>query len=102
MLDYSAYNDSRPFFVPQRDRDRQLITVRLTKLLWNQNLTLSLFTYFSPSDGDAYLRPRAEYKASDHWTVEWGGNIFWGESDVTFFGQFQNNTNVYVAARYAF
>jgi len=102
MMDYSAYKNTRIVLVPQRDRDRHVFTVRLTKLLMNQNLTLSLFTYYSPSDGDAYLRPHLKYKASDRWTVECGGNVFMGESDTSFFGQFENNTNVYVGARYSF
>ncbi|MBN2308139.1 MAG: hypothetical protein JXR94_04165 [Candidatus Hydrogenedentes bacterium] len=102
MMDYSAYKNSNFFFMPQRDRDRHVFTVRLTKLLMNQNLTLSLFTYYSPSDGDAYFRPHAKYKMSDAWAVEAGGNVFWGESDTTFFGQFENNSNLYVAARYSF
>lgn len=102
MTGYEAYRDSRIFLVPPRDQDRHVFTVRLTKLLMNQNLTLSLFTYYSPSDGDAYLRPHARYKVSDNWIVECGGNVFLGESDTTFFGQFENNTNVYASVRYAF
>ena len=102
MMDYDAYMNTRIFLMPARDKDRHVFTVRLTKLLMNQTLNLSLFTYYSPSDGDAYLRPKATYKASDHWTVEVGGNIFAGESDTSFFGQFKNNSNVYVSVRFAF
>jgi hypothetical protein len=31
-----------------------------------------------------------------------GGNIFAGEEDHTFFGQFAENSNVYGAVRYSF
>jgi hypothetical protein len=48
-----------------RDGDRLVTTVRLTKLLMNQNLRLSLFGYYSPSDKDVYLRPNVNYKVSD-------------------------------------
>ena len=68
----------------------------------NQNLTLSLFTYYSPSDGDAYLRPNVKYKVNDNLIVELGGNVFTGESDYSFFGQFKNNTNIYTGIRFAF
>ena len=34
--------------------------------------------------------------------LEIGGNIFFGDYSNTFFGQFQNNTNVYAALRYSF
>jgi len=31
-----------------------------------------------------------------------GGNLFLGENDWTFFGQFEDNSNLYAAVRYAF
>ncbi|MBW2029063.1 MAG: hypothetical protein JRJ31_08305 [Deltaproteobacteria bacterium] len=79
-----------------------MMTVRLTKLLMNQNLTLSLFAFYSPSDSDACLRPKVHYKVTDHWSAEAGGNWFLGSSDQTFFGQFEDNSNVYSAIRYGF
>ncbi|HEO71231.1 MAG TPA: hypothetical protein ENN80_08205 [Candidatus Hydrogenedentes bacterium] len=102
MMEYDDYRDARWSFMPKRDEDRHVFTMRLTKLLMNQNLTLSLFTYYSPSDRDAYLRPKVTYKATDQWTLEAGGNVWVGDSDSSFFGQFENNTNVYAGARYAF
>jgi len=102
MDDYSAYKRMLPAGVPRRDEHRHVITLRLTKLLMNQNLKLSLFAYYSPSDADAYLRPNVSYKIDDHWTVEAGANVFLGNRNTTFFGQFEKNTNVYVAARYGF
>jgi len=101
MLDFSAYKRYRPPG-PARDRDRHLVTLRLTKLLMNQNLRCSLFTYFSPSDKDVYMRPNVNYKASDNVAVEVGGNIFFGDYPNTFFGQFQDNTNIYAGLRYSF
>ena len=102
MMRHGNYRDSLPFFMNARDRDRHVFTLRLTKMLMNQNLILSLFAYMSPSDKDAYLRPNVTYKVSDHWTVEAGANIFLGDQKTTFFGQFQDNTNVYAGARFAF
>ena len=101
MLDYSQHTDSMPVGLA-RDRDRHLVTLRLTKLLMNQNLRCSLFTYFSPADKDVYMRPNLHYKASDNLAVEVGTNIFFGDYPNTFFGQFQNNTNIYVGLRYSF
>ncbi|MFO7655712.1 MAG: hypothetical protein R6W78_01485 [Bacteroidales bacterium] len=102
MMNYGNYRDSLPFFMPVRDRDRHVFTLRLTKMLMNQNLIVSLFAYMSPSDKDAYLRPNITYKISDIWTVEAGGNIFLGDSTTSFFGQFQDNTNIYAGARLSF
>ena len=103
MMDHDAYaNSPLFFFLPERDEDRHVFTVRLTKLLMAQNLNLSFFMYYSPSDRDAFLRPKATYKVNDRWTVETGGNVFLGKDDHTFFGQFEETTNVYASARFSF
>lgn len=101
MLDFSQYK-SNLASGPARNRDRHLITLRLTKLLMNQNLRCSLFTYFSPSDKDVHIRPNINYKLNDNLALEIGGNIFFGDYPNTFFGQFRNNTNVYAGVRYSF
>jgi hypothetical protein len=74
----------------------------MTRKLMNQNLILSLFAYYSPTDQDAHLRPNVNYKLSDNLAVEAGANVFFGEHRQTFFGQFADNTNVYSAIRYSF
>lgn len=101
MMDYDAYK-SNLTGGPARDRDRHLTTLRLTRLLMNQNLQCSLFTYYSPSDKDVYMRPNVNYKVNDNLAMEVGGNIFFGDYPNTFFGQFHDNTNVYLAMRYSF
>jgi hypothetical protein len=102
MLDYGRYKNSLAAGATSRDEYRHLITLRLTKLLMNQNLRCSLFTYYSPSDEDVYMRPSINYKVSDSLTVETGANVFFGDHPHTFFGQFQNNANIYAGMRYSF
>jgi hypothetical protein len=102
VLQYSQYKRVMPTTVAARDEYRQLLTLRLTKLLMNQNLRLSLFTYFSPTDKDSYLRPNVNYKVSDNLSMETGANVFFGDYPHTFFGQFEDNTNIYTAVRYSF
>ena len=102
MLDYGAYRCTLPGGMNAADEYRQVVTVRLTRLLMSQNLRVGMFVYYSPTDRDAYLRPNINYKIDDHWIVEIGGNVFIGEEDHTFFGQFENNNNMYVSARYGF
>lgn len=102
MMDYDAYRDTLLPIMPARDELRHVVTLRVTKLFLNQNLELSLFAYYSPSDSDAYLRPHVAYKLDDHWRVELGGNVFFGAQPYTFFNQFADNTNVYAALRYSF
>jgi hypothetical protein len=101
MLNFTRYRRNR-MSGPSRDQYRHLITLRLTKLLMNQNLRCSLFTYYSPSDKDVYMRPNTNYKVSDNLAVELGSNIFFGDYPNTFFGQFRKNTNVYAGLRYSF
>ena len=102
MQDYDRYRDSLPATTSSKDEWRHLLTMRLTWQLLNQNLTLSLFNFWSPSDQDGYLRPVVEYKITDAWQVSTGANFFWGEEDQTFFGQFDNNNNLYTGLRYSF
>ena len=101
LLDYDAYLQTLPIERP-RDENRHLVTARLTKLLMNQNLIVSFFIYLSPSDSDAYLRPKATYRMTDHWTLQLGGNWFLGSSDSTFFGQLESNSNIFSAVRFSF
>lgn len=102
MLGYDNYRENLPPGQPRQDEARHVLSLRLTRLLFRQNLILSFFGYWSPSDRDFYLRPRFSYKLDDHWTAALGANVFWGADDWTFFGQFRKNTNVYLSLRYGF
>jgi len=102
LQDYPAYRSNLPDGQPDRDEDRHVVTLRLTKLAMNQNLNLSLFLYVSPSDEDYYVRPTVSYKMTDAWLLTAGANLFGGEKDYTFFGQFKKDTNVYAGIRYSF
>lgn len=102
MLEYDNYRRTLPPGMKRADEFRQVVTFRLTKLLMSQNLQVGAFVYYSPSDNDAFIRPKVNYKLSDHWIVEVGGNIFVGQDEHTFFGQFERNNNVYCSMRYGF
>lgn len=99
--DQSAYLASLP---PggRGDRVRHLLTLRLTKLMFNQNLTLSGFNFWSPNQDDGHLRLRASYKLTDSVLLECGGNVFYGPRNDGFFSQLNDNTNVFVALRKSF
>jgi len=100
MLDYDAFTAQQPQALFIRDEVRHLLTSRLTKLAWSENLTLSAFGFYSPSDEDAYIRLAASYKYSDEVTMAVGGNMFSGRHVNTEFGQFQKNDNVYLKLTY--
>ena len=102
LQDYGAYRATLLPGQAPREEYRQLFTLRVTRLAMNQNLSLGLFVFYSPSDDDAYLRPKAHYKINDNWAVEGGMNIFTGREKHSFFGQFEDNTNIYGGVRYSF
>ncbi len=102
MMDHGDYERSLPRGMREQDELRHVATVRLTQLLMGQNLELSLFTFYSPSDSDAYLRPQVSYKVNDSLTLEAGGNVFAGNDSRSFFGQFERNSNIFAGIRYSF
>ncbi len=83
-------------------QNRHVLTLRLYRTWLRQTLHLSLFTFFSPSERDAYLRLNLRYALNDNGSVAIGGNLFVGTSDTTFFGQLEPNSNVYTSIRYHF
>lgn len=102
LQDHNAYRASLPATAWSRDEWRQVLTLRLTQLMLQQRLHLSLFNFWSPSDQDGHLRLKAAYQWDDHWKTEIGSNLFWGERAETFFGQLTQNDSVFVAVRYGF
>lgn len=102
MNDYEAYEKTLPSGALKREEYRQMATVRLTKLLMNQDLTLSFFAFYSPSDQDGHLRPSMTYKITDDLRVDAGVNYFFGTSHRSFWGQFENNSNIYSGIRFSF
>jgi hypothetical protein len=102
MIDHDEYIATLPVGAPASDENRQLYTLRLTQLLMNQDLELNLFTFYSPSDEDGYVKASSGYKIDDQWRIEAGANIFFGDEDHTEFGQLIDNSNIYVATRYSY
>lgn len=102
MLDYEKYKSSLQTGDVVRDEFRHLLALRLTKLFKGQTMETSLFTFYSPSDGDMHLRPRFVYNVTDNWKVTLGANIFSGKDDFTEFGQLEGNNNIYSRVRYSF
>ncbi len=93
-------NPNLPYGANLDIRFRDLFTIRLTKSLMKQDLKISLFNFFSPTDQDGYLRIRAKYSLSERTKFDMGCNIFFGERNFTFFNQFSTNNNLYFGLRY--
>jgi len=66
ILHYGDYRRTLPTGNKADDEYHHLLTFRITKLYWNQNLTCSLFTYFSPSDKDVYMRPNKHIRINSY------------------------------------
>jgi hypothetical protein len=102
MLNHAGYRSSLPAGFPAQGRYRDTVTVRLTQLLKHQTWRLSLFAFVSPADADYLLIPEASYRLSDRLSATVGANVFGGERDTTFLGQFDRNDNAYAALRFDF
>jgi len=100
-LDYQAL-EAASTSVYNPEEYRYLYTTRLNYRMWQDNLVWSLFAFYSPSDEDHYLRPSVSYRYNDNLSVVLGANIFEGAKPNTFFGQFEDASNVYGRIRYAF
>ena len=84
------------------DRYRHLLTLRLTKLFKNQTVKANIFTFYSPSDKDGYVRPSVDYNMNDNLILSLGANLAWGRDNYTEFGQMARNKNIYTRIRYGF
>jgi len=99
-LDHDALIANSPFPQYEPDEIRHLITNRLTYRANRDKYTWSLFTFFSPSDRDVYLRPVFTYRHSDSWSLTTGANLFDGRDEHTFFSQLQDASNIYLRLKY--
>lgn len=88
--------------VEGKERVRRVASLRLTQLLGYDAIRLSLFTAWSTSDEDGFLRPEVTYKVSDELGVTVGSNVFFGASETTFFGRLRRGDNAFLSARYDF
>lgn len=101
MRNHTAYRRSMPPGFPMQSELRDLVGVRLTKLLRYQTLKLSLFGFYSPRARDCCVNPEISYNFSDRLWAAVGANIFGGPSS-SFFGQFGRNDNAYLSVRYSY
>jgi len=88
-----------PQFEP--DELQHTFTMRTSYRFRQETMTLSLFAFVAPSDGDTHLRPAFTYAWSDAVRANLGANIMAG-SESGFFGQLEQNSNIYGRLRYSF
>ncbi|MBE8167409.1 MAG: hypothetical protein HAW66_03430 [Shewanella sp.] len=96
LLKYSLW----PEF--ETKKNRQLVTLRLNWRVMQQKLTFGLFTFWSPSDHDVYLKPSLSYRYSDRWKFDAGLNLFMGKHEYSFFAQHEDNSNFWIRIKATF
>jgi hypothetical protein len=97
--DQAAYEDSLPASMTAQSMNYEQLTLRLTRTLLKQTLNLSFFAFYSPTEDDYYLRANLQYQPGDHWLFHIGANYFGGGEDDTRWGQYRNNSNLFVGVR---
>ncbi|MEA1979624.1 MAG: hypothetical protein U9N54_01435, partial [candidate division Zixibacteria bacterium] len=103
MLDYDFYEQQQigaGMYV--RDETKHMLTSRITKLLYDELITLSGFVFYSPSEEDMYIRLSTSYKYTDEVSLMAGANIFDGNYPASDFGTSMLNDNLYLKLTYGF
>lgn len=100
--DYVGYVAGLPNPETAKKEIRHNVTTRFTYFGMNQNLEISVFLYGSPNERDVYVRPRVSYKVTQNMSLFVGGNLFKGAEAYTFFGQFEDASNLYAGWRNSF
>lgn len=85
-----------------KDENRTLFTLRLTQMFRLQTVNASFFTFYSPSDEDAYVRFSVAYDYTDQLKLTVGTNVFAGNDERTLFGMNEDNDNLFARARFTF
>ena len=69
--------------------------------LMRETLHLELFSYIGITNKDALIRPKITYDFEDSFSILLGSNIFVGDSNGQF-GQYSDNSMIYVKLKYNF
>ena len=69
--------------------------------MFRETVHLELFSYIGLTNEDALIRPKISYDFDDSFNIQLGSNIFVGQSDGRF-GQYQDNSMIYMKLKYSF
>jgi hypothetical protein len=101
-LDHDALIANSPWPQYEVEERRTWLTNRLTWRTRQDRVIWSIFSFYSPTDKDYYLRPQMNWRISDELLLSAGGNLFGGDEKHTFFAQFEDNSNYYIRLRFHF
>jgi hypothetical protein len=77
-----------------------LATLHCSKKMLRETLTLATFAYAGLNHGDVFDRSSVEYALTDELHLSLGVDLFTGSDGM--FGQYQDNDEIWVKARYSF
>lgn len=98
MSQYDAYKSTFPGNPLKKYQNT--LTLKVRKLINKQRTAFDIFTFYSLTNKDLYLRPIISHTINDFWKIDMGANIFWGSDNFTFWNQFKFNTNAYFGIKY--
>lgn len=77
-----------------------MATLRISKKLLNQTLTLSNMLYYDLNENEFYTRSTADYALTDALHLLMGADIFCGDDGD--FGMYEDNSQIWVKGKYSF
>ena len=80
--------------------DTMISTLNISKKLFRETLTISSMGYLGINDKDCFTRSSMDYALTDELHLLTGVDIFIGDKGM--FGQFKDNNEVWVKAKYSF
>ncbi len=102
IQDYSELMINSSFPNLETSKNRDWLTSRIRYSALQDKLTLNLFSFYSLTDKDYFLRWNINYRQDDHWNYTFGINQMDGKEPHTFFAQFEKASNAYFRIRYNF
>lgn len=82
------------------DKHMMLTTVHISKRFLRQTLELSTMGYYGINDGDYFNRTSVDYALTDELHLLGGVDLFFGDEGMM--GQYNDNDEVWIKAKYSF
>lgn len=101
MQDYANYR-ANFMGTTVKDESRHMVTLKVRREMMRQTLSMTAMLFYSPTDQDGHYRLSGDYKMTDNTKFTLGVNGFFGEQPDTFWGQFEDNSNIYTGFTYNF
>lgn len=75
------HRDGAPPGAAPRDANRQWVSARIQKLLFDGDLEPQIFAFVGLDNSDRWVQPRIDWHVMDPWTVSLRADFVWGTTD---------------------